>query len=87
MSNKFAILAALLTAIFMWAGCKDDNPSEPLPDFKSQLQEHVVHSTALMGNAFNDPIDRKVMVYTPPGYDPNGEKRYPVVYLLHGLPL
>jgi enterochelin esterase-like enzyme len=25
-------------------------------------------------------------VYTPPGYDPNGSTRYPVVYLLHGTP-
>ena len=25
-----------------------------------------------------------VMVYTPPGYDPHGTKRYPVVYNLHG---
>jgi len=24
-------------------------------------------------------------VYTPPGYDPRGEKRYPVVFLLHGF--
>lgn len=25
-------------------------------------------------------------VYTPPGYDPNGSTRYPVVYLVHGTP-
>jgi enterochelin esterase-like enzyme len=25
-------------------------------------------------------------VYTPPGYDPNGSTRYPVVYLIHGTP-
>ena len=25
-----------------------------------------------------------IMVYTPPGYDPNSAKRYPVVYNLHG---
>lgn len=25
-------------------------------------------------------------VYTPPGYDPSGSTRYPVVYLLHGYP-
>lgn len=87
MSRKLTVLVALLLATFLWTGCRDDNPSEPLPDFKSQLKEYTVHSAALVGNAFNDPVDRKVMVYTPPGYDPNGEKRYPVVYLLHGLPL
>ncbi len=25
-------------------------------------------------------------VYTPPGYDPHGARRYPVVYLVHGSP-
>ena len=27
---------------------------------------------------------RELNVYTPPGYDENRDKRYPVVYLLHG---
>jgi enterochelin esterase-like enzyme len=28
---------------------------------------------------------RDVFVYTPPGYDPAGSKKYPVLYLLHGF--
>lgn len=28
---------------------------------------------------------RGVVVYTPPGYDPSGSARYPVLYLLHGF--
>ena len=28
-------------------------------------------------------IDRKAVVYTPPGYDPN--RKYPVLYLMHGI--
>ena len=27
---------------------------------------------------------RQVVVYTPPGYNPNGTKKYPVLYLIHG---
>ena len=27
---------------------------------------------------------RTLLVYTPPGYDPNGKTRYPVLYLIHG---
>jgi enterochelin esterase family protein len=27
---------------------------------------------------------RTVLVYTPPGFDPNGKTRYPVLYLIHG---
>ena len=30
-----------------------------------------------------DNVD-EYYVYTPPGYDPNGSTRYPVLYLLHG---
>jgi len=29
--------------------------------------------------------DRDFFVYTPPGYDPKGSRRYPVLYLLHGF--
>ncbi len=28
-------------------------------------------------------VDRKAVVYTPPGYDPN--QKYPVLYLMHGI--
>jgi enterochelin esterase-like enzyme len=42
------------------------------------------HSAALEGNLEgNDPM-RDVLVVTPPGYDENSGKRYPVVYFLHG---
>jgi enterochelin esterase family protein len=27
---------------------------------------------------------RKILVYTPPGFNPNGTKKYPVLYLIHG---
>lgn len=30
--------------------------------------------------------ESSVWVYTPPGYDPSGSLRYPVVYLIHGDP-
>ena len=29
---------------------------------------------------------QQVVVYLPPGYDANGSRRYPVMYLLHGFP-
>ena len=31
------------------------------------------------------PIHMKGLVMTPPGYDPNGNKRYPVIYYTHGF--
>ncbi len=44
----------------------------------------AVESDALRGNALGDPAVRPVIVYTPPGYDTQGSRRYPVLYLLHG---
>ena len=41
-------------------------------------------SPALAGNALGDPAERPAAVYTPPHYDPQGSRRYPVLYCLHG---
>ena len=30
-------------------------------------------------------FDRPVCIYTPPGYDPAGKEKYPVLYLIHGM--
>lgn len=43
-----------------------------------------ITSAALAGNALGDPAERDVIVYTPPGYDPEGSRVYPVLYVLHG---
>jgi enterochelin esterase-like enzyme len=44
-----------------------------------------VHSKALEGNLVNDPADRDVTVYLPPSYAAEPNRRYPVVYMLHGF--
>ncbi|MEN9704269.1 MAG: hypothetical protein RLZZ393_148 [Pseudomonadota bacterium] len=46
----------------------------------------VPHGDLVEHHYFNNEIKvaRRVVVYTPPGYGTSG-KRYPVVYLLHGL--
>ena len=43
------------------------------------------HSTAMEGNLEGNSADRGVYVVTPPGYDEHPDKRYPVVYFLHGF--
>lgn len=43
-----------------------------------------VHSPAIEGNLEGNTAERKVLVVTPPGYDENPNKHYPVVYYLHG---
>lgn len=43
-----------------------------------------VDSSALRDNPLGDPALRPLAVYVPPGFDPQGSKRYPVLYVLHG---
>jgi S-formylglutathione hydrolase FrmB len=43
-----------------------------------------IESAALKDNPLGDPSLRPLAVYTPPGFDPQGSVRYPVVYVLHG---
>ena len=40
-------------------------------------------SLALEGNLLGDPTTRGYYIYLPPGYE-SSDKRYPVVYVLHG---
>lgn len=48
------------------------------------LAQIKVHGAALEGNLEGDPTDRDVFVYLPPSYAASPNKRYPVVYYLHG---
>src|SRR5262249_7446239 len=51
---------------------------------RGRWQELTFASEALRGNPLGDPHERPVYVWTPPSYD-EGERRYPVVYLLQGF--
>ena len=47
--------------------------------------EHIkVHGASLEGNLEGDAVDRDVIVFLPPGYEKEKNRRYPVVYALHG---
>ncbi|GAB2498286.1 alpha/beta hydrolase [Algoriphagus taiwanensis] len=52
---------------------------------KGTKERIKVHSKALEGNLIGDPADRDVTVYLPPSYAKNPEKRFPVLYMLHGF--
>jgi S-formylglutathione hydrolase len=42
------------------------------------------HATSLENNPLNSPVERDVHVYLPPGYFESENRRYPVIYFLHG---
>jgi len=47
------------------------------PDIPKGKLETITYNSKSIG------VDRKAVVYTPPDYDPN--KKYPVMYLMHGI--
>jgi len=51
---------------------------------KARIEWKTFHSKAIEGNLEGNSAERGAFVVTPPGYDENAEKRYPVVYFLHG---
>jgi hypothetical protein len=51
---------------------------------QGRVHVDVVESDALRDNPLGDPASRPLAVYTPPGYDAEGSRRYPVLYCLHG---
>ena len=60
------------------------NELSQLLGLRGTLRIDFLDSPALRGNALGDPSLRPLAVYTPPGYDPEGSRRYPVLYCLHG---
>src|SRR5579885_2785587 len=80
-------LLALATLLGLALSSQADDQAKPIPaapkGFDSQREgvakgkvEAVEYDSQSLG------AKRKMMVYTPPGY--SKEKKYPVLYLLHG---
>ena len=51
---------------------------------RGRIDEHVFTSELLKGNVLGDSHERPLLVYTPPGYDDEPDKRYPSVYVIQG---
>ncbi len=56
----------------------------PVAPLKGTLERIQVHGKSLEGNLEGDSPDRCVSVYLPPSYASSPDRRYPVVYILHG---
>jgi len=48
------------------------------------VERITIHGKALEGNLEADAADRTVLVFLPPSYARARNRRYPVVYALHG---
>ena len=52
---------------------------------EGRLVPDTVHAKSLEHNLYGDSPDRSMLVYLPPSYASSPNKRYPVIYLLHGF--
>lgn len=64
---------------------EDDKPAFPDPPVGFNTQKEVPHGElkAIQYDSKSLGTKRQVRVYTPPGY--SADKKYPVLYLLHGI--
>jgi S-formylglutathione hydrolase FrmB len=53
-------------------------------ELAGRLHQETIDSALLKDNPLGDPHVRPLWVYTPPGYDDSGERRYPVIYVIQG---
>jgi hypothetical protein len=53
-------------------------------ELAGRIDEHVINSGLLRGNPLGDPHERPLLVYVPPGYDDEPDRRYPAVYVIQG---
>jgi enterochelin esterase-like enzyme len=92
MSNlRFAGLAAktalplLTVGGLVWLSLAPRIHAETTAGDKAGTVEKIrVHGVSLEGNLEGDPADRDVFVYLPPSYATQSNRRYPVVYFIHG---
>lgn len=52
---------------------------------QGRLVRENVHGVSLEKTVTGESPDRRVSIYLPPSYDKEPARRYPVVYLLHGI--
>ena len=59
--------------------------SQPNPPKTGTVVRVKVHGKGLEGNLAGDSPDRDVSIYLPPSYQTDKNRRYPVIYFLHGF--
>jgi enterochelin esterase-like enzyme len=92
-TRSTAVLGLALAAVLCVAPARSQQPGfitrvRP-PDsthrLAGQIERVRVHGASLAGNLEGDDPDREVLIYLPPSYAKDPERRYPVLYLLHGF--
>jgi len=87
-SNSIRFLWKALAAtatVASWIWLQPNVYAQPSDAGKAGTVEKIkVHGISLEGNLEGDPAERDVFVYLPPSYASQPNRRYPVVYFIHG---
>jgi len=82
----FALFPLILGAPVPGAQAREgQEPLSPVTPLRGTLERITVHGASLEGNLEGDTPDRPVTVYLPPSYATDAQRRYPVLYMLHGF--
>ncbi len=81
--SRFA-LACVLTALLGTAGAQTPAAPPAPPPLKGKLERIHVFGKSLEGNLLGETASPDVSIYLPPSYANERNRRYPVVYMLHG---
>lgn len=81
--HRRRIPALLLVALATLAGPLAAQQVDDRPNGARRLRV-TVHGSSLEGNLSGDSPDRDVTVYLPPAYQREPDRRFPVIYMLHG---
>ena len=84
LNTGIGILGTLLLAASIQAQVNTNVPPV-VPGAKQVTVEPIkVHGASLEGNLEGNDVDRQVIVFLPPSYNAHKNRRYPVLYALHG---
>ena len=84
-TNIFGVLTISLgLALLALAQVKTEVPPVEPAAKPVAVQRIKIHGAALEGNLEGDAVDRDAIVFLPPSYATQKNRRYPVVYALHG---
>ncbi|HXE65109.1 MAG TPA: alpha/beta fold hydrolase [Bryobacteraceae bacterium] len=75
---------AVFIGCAMVLGVSESRAQKPAEARNGSWEKIKVHGKSLEGNLEGDSPDREVFVYLPPSYAGSPNRRYPVVYFLHG---